>query len=302
MRNSPLYICDDDPEYLEKLSGYIMKKAYSPFIVKTICGADHLEMDNLKEGICVISSSLLREDMLQSLDAQRTIILNEGELKREFAHFKAINKFQSAAAIYEQLLQCQMDREDVVPVESPGAGNRTLQVNGVYSPIKRIGKSAFTEKMCVESSDGRKVLYLNMEEVSKGIEEGTGLSEVIYFYKQNRLQLMFEMPDVIRHGQYYDYILPVRCAFDIKDMTAAEWVDLVDQIEKAGIYDCLWIDFDGIPTGPELFEKCEKIYVPYISQEDECRRIEHFEQMLRMMPDDGISEKVVKILIGDGQN
>lgn len=297
MQNSPLYICDGDGNYLEKISGYIMKKQYSPFIVKTINGVENLKVENMKEGILLISSSLLREDM-QTLDEKRTIVLSDGELKREFGHFTVISKYQSAAVIYQQLLQYQMDREDIIPVTHLGTKRRGLKIIGVYSPIKRIGKTMFARKMCSERGGKEKVLYISLEEFAKGNEEGIGLSEVIYYFKQDRINLIFEMPDMIRHKQSYDYILPVHSGFDLKDMSAEDWISLLVQIEQTGIYDSVWIDFDTMSPGLELFEKCEEIYMPYIDNAVECRRVEQFEKMIEMMPEYGIKEKIIKILMG----
>ena len=103
------------------------------------------------------------------------------------------------------------------------------------------------------------------------------------------------MSGVIRQRENYDYILPVRWAWDLKDMTAKDWVDLLNDIEKENIYDQVWIDFDGIGPGVEIFERCEEIYIPFTDDEWECRRITQFEKMLEIMPEYGIGEKIVKI-------
>ena len=296
MRNSPLYICDNDEVYLEKLSKYIMKKKNSPFLVKTFSKTAFLETEHLSEGIFLISSSLIGEDT-KALDAHRTIILNEGELKKSFAGFAAVNKFQPASVIYEKLLQCQMEREDIVCIGDAGRGKKKLKMIGVYSPVKRIGKSLFTAQMCSEESQSGKILKLSLEEFSKEAEEGAGLSEVIYLYRQKKLHMIFGAHDIIRHDKAYDYILPVQCPFDLRDMTSEDWVKLLEQIEEQGIYDSVWLDFDTMPPDMMLFERCEKIYVPYINTEDELRRILRFEKLLELMPEYNIQEKIVKVLM-----
>jgi len=273
-----------------------MKKEYSPFFVKTFSGTGDLE--KVKEGICLISSSLLREDM--GLDVRRTVILKDGELKKCFSDFRIVNKFQPAEAIYEQLLQCQMEREDIINAADFGLACKKIRVFGVYSPVKRIGKTTFAKQMCKDDGEKGRTLYLNLEEFSKEKEEGAGLSEVIYYYRQKKLGMIFSMPDIIRKEKDYDYILPVRWVFDLKEMSAKDWVLVIDGIEEAGIYDCIWIDFDDMPSGTELFEKCEKIYVPYTNEEDELRRIERFENMLKMMPEYDIDQKISKVLLKGG--
>lgn len=294
MKNTPLIICDEDVDYLNRLSAYIMKKDSSPFLIKTISDINRLNLEDFNEGLLLISSSLIREEIL-ALDAHRLIILNESEIKRKYENFIVVNKFQPASAIYEKLLNCQMNREDIFCVNNRGDVYKEMKIYGVYSPIKRIGKSRYIKRKCEAYGEKQKILLISMEEFSKSDEEGAGLSEVIYFYKQNKFGMVFTMPGIIRKEMYYDYILPVRWVFDLMDMTDKDWVGLLEEIEKENIYDCVWIDFDGMPPGIELFEKCEQIYMPYIENAEETMRIKQFEHMLAMMPEFDIDEKLVKI-------
>ena len=294
MKSTPLYICDRDSVYLDKLSGYIMGKPHSPFIVRGMTEYDESLIRNLSEGIVLISSDLLREKT-SALDVRRTIILISTEINKNLEEFNTIYKYQSAGAIYQRLLQYQMNREDIYVPENAVGVCKSVKVIGMFSPIHRIGKTSLLKELCARAGQEEKVLLISLEEYSKEDEDGEGLSELIYYYKQGKLIYSYCLDHFIRREETYDYIRPVRLGKDLWDMSAQDWADMIKIIKNWGVYDSIWIDFDGLSNYEILLSACEKIYVPYIPDTKEYRRIQRFEAALELAEDEKIKEKIVKI-------
>ena len=302
MKNTPLYICDGDAVYLDKISKYIMGRPYSPFIVKTMSEYDENIIKKIEEGIILISSNLLRE-RTDILDIQRTVILIDSELDRSFEEFEKVYKYQAAGIIFDKIMQHQLGREDICLLGNGHTASRYASIHGVISPIHRIGKTLAVQNMCQEAAKHQKVLLMTLEEFSKYEQEGEGLSEIIYYYKQGKLNAQYCIEHLTVSQDGYDFLLPVHWAGDLSDMQSQDWIDLVEAIQNMGIYDSIWIDFDHVSGFELLLKACDNIYIPYIEDEAECRRVLRFERMLMQSDEAETTSKIKKIkLEGNYQN
>lgn len=296
MQNTPLFICDADDVYLDRISRYIMGRPYSPFWVKTMREYDETLMRDIKEGIILISSNMLFE-RANILDAKRTMILLDSELDRAYEAFDTVYKYQAAAVIYDRILKLQLEREDICLPCERSMNACHIEINAVISPIHRIGKTRWIREMCRKEAEAHKVLLMTLEEFPKGIQDGEGLSELIYYFKQGKLNTQYCMTQLVRHGEFYDDIRPVRWLGDLEDMTPQEWVELMGTIRDVGIYDRIWIDFDHLTGYRPLLDFCDRIYIPYIQDEEEYRRVEHFEKMLILTEEESVKERITKICV-----
>lgn len=271
-----------------------MSKEHVPFLVK-IVGTDQEDfLQSIQEGILLISSSVAAK-MKNNLNLKRTVILNEGELDKCFEEFYIVDKYQSAEMVYQQLIECYLNREDICISHHGSKSQKQVEVIGVYSPTKRIGKTGFIYQRCAKQARSKKVLLISLEEFSKTKDEGEGLSELIYFYKKGKLKSGIFPQHLICQEGAFDRIRPVRWVFDLKDMTGDDWCDLVTQLGSLDVYDSIWLDFDGMPVDIRVFEICNTVYVPYVSQENELRRVEQFEEMISAMSETSLLGRIQKV-------
>lgn len=293
MGNIPLYICDKDSIYLERLARYMLRKKHSPFIIRQLSEKD-LELFQFQEdSYCIISASLLMK-VQEQLDKAHVFVLIEGNETGAFGEFKRIDKYQSAENIYQEVLQCYLDSCPPQQLVIKDSGHK-MDIIGVYSPVGRIGKSTFARKICAEEAKKGKTLLMNIEEFPKEIRQGKTLTELIYFYKQKKPGISLKLENIVCHEADYDYILPVACPFDLADMTGEDWEGLLEQIRVSGNYDTIVLDFDRLNGLIKLIARCGTIYMPYIEDSYEERRVEYFERMLDLMPEYGIKEKLIKV-------
>lgn len=290
MKNTPLCIYDKDEVYLERLSRFLRGYDESPFLIRTY-SEDNLEfLKDIKEGFLIISSSLLREEIKQ-LKSSRVIILAENEISTEYEEFLYFDKFQPADRLYKFLIEQCAGREDVM---RENKGGTRAQLFGVYSPVGRIGKSQFAVNFCREHRD-KKVLLINIEEFSKAEDKGEGLSELIYYYKSGKKNIGCEIQRLSVREEGYEKILPAACFTDLTELTAEDIKNMMTQITDCGLFDIVVVDINVLIWGAGFLDMCGTVFLPYIEDSVEMRRIDRFEQMLDLFPEYNIREKIKKI-------
>lgn len=292
MKNTPLCIYDKDDVYAGRLAHYIMGRRDAPFLIRRYTGDELGFLEDIKEGFLLISSSLLRDE-IKGLKSSRVIVLDEGDSSKSYEAFLHVDKYQSASDLYELLLCHCAEREDVIYGEKV---NRPAVLYCVYSPVRRIGKTAFCRNLCENQAQKARVLLMNFEEFSKESCDGEGLSALIYFYKSKKhIRGQLEQLVIRNHG--YDELLTAVCPSDLWDMSTEEMRDFLTQILNCGLYDVVVLDLNMLMWIPDIFELSELIYVPYAEWEGELERVRRFEAMIGLFAESGIDKKLQKVKI-----
>ena len=294
MRNSQLIICDREERYVERLADYVSRKVDSPFIVNVCTNIDSV-FDMKGDGhILLISSSLLCDE-LQQLDTCSTIILNEGNLGKEYSEYLSLLKYQSAEKIYSYLLDVYTERNDVLLNRSSVAAKSDTQILGVYSPIGRIGKTEFAIRLGKEMSSQYRVLYITMEEFSTFPSSKEGLSDIIFYFKENKINIVSKIERSVLREEGIDFISPAACIFDVREITKEEWISFFEELIKFSSYERIIIDFGGIPWEAQLLNLCTQLYVPFINEEAGLKKLDRFEHFLTFMGMEQLLERIIKI-------
>jgi len=294
VKNSQLIICDREERYVERLADYISRKADSPFIVNVYTNTDCVPEMNGKGCILLISSSLLCEE-LQQLNTYTTIILNEGNLEKEYSGYLSLMKYQSAEKIYSYLLDIYTERNGALLDRSSVVMKSDTQILGVYSPIGRIGKTEFAIQLGKDMSDKYRVLYMTMEEFSTISSEQEGLSDIIFHFKENKTNIVFKIERSVFKEDGVDFLSPAACIFDVRELTKEEWISFFEELINFSPYERIIIDFGGIPWEIELLNLCTRLYVPFINEEGGLKKLERFEQFLIFMGLEQLPARMIKI-------
>jgi len=295
VKNSQLIICDREERYVERLADYISRKTDSPFIVSIYTNIDSLSDINGKGCMLLISSSLLCDELEQLGIDVTTIILNEGNLGKEYAKHLALMKYQSAEKIYNFLLNIYLERNDNLPYRNGIVVKSDTQLLGVYSPIGRIGKTEFAMQLSKEMSNQYRVLFITMEEFSTLPSGEEGLSDIIFCFKENKNNVVSKIEKSVLREDGIDFIPPATCIFDVRELAKEEWIAFFDELIKYSEYERIIIDFGGMPQEIELLNVCTFLYLPFINEEKSMRKLEGFEHFLAFMGMEQLLQKIVRI-------
>lgn len=297
MERSCFVICDSEAVYAEKLSFILGKKINFPVYVCSLP-----EQIEEIESVFPIEILLLEEKCYGKVRpniAKRIIYLTQtrDNIEKE----EGIYKYQSADQILSDLLNIYMGEEDKELLKQSRYKECTLI--GIYSPIHRVGKTAFAIALGKALAKKERVLYLNMEEYS-GWEErfcmksSQTLADLLYYTRQENSKIRTKINVITEKIEQLEYIAPMKISEDLKAVTYEEWKTLFKQLLQLRLYKKIIIDFGECIQGLwGLLGMCQKIYMPIIQQKESLAKVTQFEKNADLLGYKEVLNKIVQLEI-----
>ena len=178
----------------------------------------------------------------------------------------AICKFQKAELIYKQILS--LFSENAGNISGLRLSDDACTTIAFVSPIGGAGVSTLAASCAMHyASQGRKVLYLNLEKFGSADvffqgEGQYGLSDVIYALKSRKANLSMKLESCIRrdpNGVFY--FAPAQTTLDIIELKPDEIGRLISEICLCGSYEYLILDcdFNLDKNTMDLYHKAHKL-------------------------------------------
>lgn len=285
MSSKNMVICDSETEYALRLADYLSGKKELALQVK-ICESP--------EQVAVIR----RETAVDILLVDEKMQFKEGEL----AGIPKVMYLSVAAATDRNSPVCRIFRyqsgEDIYTciietLAESGMGEfwnvrkrERGKLIGIYSPVHRLGQTAFALGKGIEMAATSNVLYMNLEPYA-GIggyfpeEKTRNLSMLLYYAKQETGNPSLLITTLVRQMKGLDYIPPVFFPEDLKTVTASEWLWLFGEILSHSIYDALILDLGDCIQGLfEILKACDELYMPTADDRLAVSKIYQFEEVL----------------------
>ena len=302
METKVLAICDTEKQYALKLMEAFCGKKNFGFQVhafSTVNDLEHFAARTRIEILLIPGKSM--SEILTRLDIGKVILLSDGELCEEFSDYESIYKYQSAEHIMKEVL-CYY-AEYAKPVAGMYCGKKEFLIYGVYSPIGRCGKTALAESLAEAFGKKKKTLLLDLQSYSAWKEQLGGeqlwdLADIIYFLRQGKQTFLYKLGSIVRNRDVYDYVLPMKAPADLRSVTLAEWLELLEKLASDSDYQVVVIDFGQDVSGLfQLLSNCSKIYMPILSDHDAARKLENFEWILKDENFESVKNDIHKIYL-----
>nr|WP_294492853.1 hypothetical protein [uncultured Mediterraneibacter sp.] len=171
---------------------------------------------------------------------------------------------------------------------------------GVYSPVHRIGKTRFALRMGHKMAEQTAVLYLNMEGYAGGglyfpQETEQDLGDLLYCLKQERGDYGLKISSMAVQSGGLDYIKPMKNELDLRAVRGKDWLRLIELIFEKCVYETVILDLgDCIDGLYDILKICDRVYMPYISDEASLAKIRQYEENLRAAGYEEILRRTVK--------
>ena len=300
METKVLAICDTEKQYALKLMEAFCEKKNFGFQVHAFSTVEDLEHFAARTRIeILLIPGRYMSEKINRLDIGKVILLSDGEFYEEFSDYESIYKYQSAEYIMKEML-CYY-AEYATPVSGIYCRKREFEVHGVYSPIGRCGKTALAEGLAAALGKRKKTLLLDLQSYSAHKEQLGGeqlwdLADIIYFLRQGKQTFLYKLGSIVRNREGYDYVLPMKAPADLRSVTLAEWLELLEKLASDSDYQAVVIDFGQEISGLlQLLNNCSKIYMPLLSDSDSVNKLENFEWILRDENFEKVIENIHKI-------
>lgn len=300
MKKRILAICDLEVLYACNFMQYISRKKSIPFEIQAFTSTDKLIEAAGKERVEVLLiSDKAMDERVEQLQVGQIIILSEGIHNPRLDQYPSIYKYQSSDAVIREVMACY---GNAAPEPALAAAlKRPVEIIGVYSPLGRVLKTSFALTLGQILARDRAVLYLNLEEYA-GFEQlfqtsyDNNLSNLIYYMKQRQQTLVHRISQMTESINNLDYIPPVISPGDIRDTSFQEWDFLLDELELHSSYEVIILDIgDGVEDIYRMLERCNRIYMPVLSDSVSQSKIQQFEHLLRLWDAVPVLERLQKI-------
>ena len=301
--NSPkniFAVCDLEVEYAYNFMEYLNQKKNIPFEIQAFTGPEVL-CDYAREHpieILLISGKAMN-DMVKQLNTGMLIILSEGVHNPGLDHYPSVYKYQSCDGMLREIMNYY--GADKTPHDQTPVLKRQTRVIGVYSPIGRTQKTSFALTLGQILAKNQAVLYLNLENFSgfdQLLEQSFEytLSDLLYFTRQENINLSYKMAGMVQNMQNLDFIPPALSPMDIQCTTYEEWMTLLEMIVKETRYEIVILDLgDGVQSLFQILESCDQIYVPIRNDVISASKIDQFEHLLSVWGHTHLTERTKKL-------
>ena len=296
-----LAICDLETGYASALSDYLSLRKNTPFQVHAFTKAASLLdfLQKQKPEVMLISGEVLYEIRKYADELSETeifVLSEDGQLSQYQGH-KTIYKYQST----ENILREVMNYYAEAPKAYPGRANLTgPDFIGIYSPVKRTLKTSFALTLGQILTQKRKTLYINLEEYAGfnnllKISYMTDMSDLMYYISQNKPNFIWKLASIVQNIGGLDYIPPALSPLDIKNISAAQWLNFFSELGKCE-YELVILDLGESVQGIfDILRSCSRIYTPVRDDGFSLAKLEQYEALLRVMEYEDILEKTRKL-------
>ncbi len=279
MNKKVIVIADDDEQYLDNLSNYIMEKEPKIDLI-TFTRRDklaHYLKCAEKPDILLFGASFLSEPLSELPEDVTKILLADSTGKA--SGYDCIKKYQKAETIFNEMMLRYAEHTDSIEVIK---GSRTTRVLCFYSPAGGSGKTTLAlavAAVCVQM--GKKVLYLNLEEIDSvnDIFNQTeiGLSELFLILKTKGMDLGVKIAAAAERetdsGIYY--LTGIDSVLEYEEIEGKDVRELIGAVCRLAEFDVLVVDCSSGFSDREraAMEEADHILVPALSDETSVSKL-----------------------------
>lgn len=292
-------ICDPESMYIYSLMEYVQSRRGEEFDVQAFTGTDSFcaYAKEKKIEILLIAGRLMCEQ-IQELCIRKIMVLSEGEQICELSEYSAIYKYQPADSLIAEVMDAYARVK-----EKPKAAlfKPEVEVIGIYSPVKRTGKTSFALTLGQLLAGMKAVLYLNLEDYA-GFEELMGkqfsgdISDLMYFSGSGKGNLLSKLGGLVQTINNLDYIPPAFSPFDLRSIKCEEWLNLIEELCAYSSYEVILLDLgEQVDNLPEILKRCGKIYMPVREDSMAVTKVLQYEKVMAARDMEEVFAKTIKL-------
>lgn len=199
-----------------------------------------------------------------------------------------IYKFQSVNSIIKQIIQV-LGREEHEAL--------AVKIVGVFSPVCSDSKTLTALSVAKYYGKDYRTLYINFDEFSGLTKElppqSCDLSDVAYWYRENKSRLEGKLSEAVVKGLFFDYIAAVECPSDISFISTWQWLEIVRFVAEKCDYEIVIIDAGNLMQNPwQIIQLCNKVLIPLGKSIISDYKIKDFEKYLILIGKENLMRKI----------
>ncbi len=290
-------ICDVEQEYARNLMQAFKEHRELGFQIHLFQRMeDAQEFSREKQVHILLAGEDYETSQRQLVRAREKYVLVKGGSAELLDDEKAVYKYQASDKILSAILREAQEGEGL----GAGSGAHGGKLIGIYSPIRRIGKTKFALDLGKETAKKEPVLYLNLEEYSGGChyfpgQQGDNLGDLIYFIRQEKGNLGLRISAMAGQIKGLDYIAPIPVMQDLWSVEETQWLGLFEEIFANCLYRTIILDLgDSIRGLYRILRECQTVYTLYMDDPLSMAKLAQYTENLRQTGYEDVLEHTVQ--------
>ncbi|QHQ60250.1 hypothetical protein Ana3638_05200 [Anaerocolumna sedimenticola] len=261
-----LAIYDSESDYANHLMDYLKRNQKKLTQIRVFTNLQSLKeyMGENSIPILVINESLPLDEI--NMDNIKNIcILSEENTVSNHHNYPVIYKYQSAEIIMKELFSYFPEQLHQSNIKNSYGGK--TKIISIFSMQADVMRQAFAFSLAEQYASVKKTLYINLDTYPAlsellGYKPDKGLSELIYFLKQNPSNLSNKIRGIITKRKNLDYIEGVSFGPDLFELTPEDIVLWLGELQLNADYDVILFDVGCyFHTVLELFRNSSQVLV-----------------------------------------
>ena len=293
-----LVLCDPEEEYAQLMSDFLKRQKNLPWELRTFTDAQKLFQEKPDRISLLVVAESVCSEQIRNLEADRMIVLSESGLAR-WEGVMYVDKYQEAENVLRFLLETYMEIADD-PLPRLKKACKTVFI-GNYSPVHRSMQTSMALSLGQLLAREHPTLYLNFEHYA-GLGElipdlqTCDLADLLYFLGTEKAKFRLRLQSMLKHIGSMDYIPPMKSGQNLLTVTAAEWMELFQQLEEIGQYEYIILDLSESMQGLfQILRLCRMVFT--VTREDRIARSKllQYEQLLSLCEYTDVLDKTKRL-------
>jgi hypothetical protein len=302
-----LAIYDSETEYANQLMEYMKRKQKKLSQVRVFTNSDSLREyseQNLIQILLINENIPIEEIKLDNI--KHICLLSEENYSSEIGIYPVIYKFQSAEVVMKELFNYYPLQE--IQGRAKIFFERKVEIINVFSLGMDISRQFFSLSLANQYAVSKKTLYINLDifqvlSVFLGHKADKGLSDFIYFLKQDNPNIINKMNSIITKKNCLDYMEGVSFGPDLYELTTEDINRWLKEMMMNTDYEVIIFDV-GCYFQPilELFRNSSRLLLLLGDNNWEQAKYNNFIEQLNWSGHEDVLEKINIVPISDEES
>lgn len=281
MKRLTLIIVDEEKEYIDALSDFILEEFPGKFSIHSFTNkttfTKFIAEEYIQYDILLINPSLYDKSLYEGKPGIVIFLAEAISDSCRDSNKTTIYKYQSGRVIAQEMVKIYSEKMDTG--NSIVEDNRKTKVIAVYSPAGGTGKTTLALSLgicCAQKS--LNTLYINLEDVYSAGQffntcDKPGLSNIIYYSKLRDKDILSKIEETKCIDPNYSlcYIGPPDSVLDLNELDSVDLQYILKELKHSGNYDLVIVDMYGGVNERNftIFDASDEI-IFVLSQEQYC--------------------------------
>lgn len=288
-------VCDTDRLYVKNLIQYINSRQNIPLKLQAFTSTELLKEYAVQNSIelLLISTEAMDEEIAGLSIGKIVLLTEDGAVGVK--GFPTVNRYQASGNLVQEVMQYYGTGN--LAVAYAAAKLATTQIIGIYSPIKRCGKTTFALALGEEYAKNKHVLYINLEDFSGfralfNREYRMDVSDLLYFYREEKQGMLNRVEEITERLHFLYYLPPAMCPADMKSVQPEEWREWFLLLMQSK-YEVIIVEPGECIYGlEEILALCNKIYMPILEDKISLAKLKEYEDYLLLSGWEALNNKI----------